>query len=205
VRGADIVDVGFGAAPEAYRRVSGRRAPYNLYAAPGLLRDAAAGDDATATPPGPLFSYRDAGEPLSGPGAATATGFRTSDAGRIAPEIDWSWDAATAAWVRAQDGTPHVDDAGRQVHAANVILRYTPYGDSGVRDSGGATVPEAAAVGEGEAWVLSGGRAQPGRWHKPSAGAVTTYTDMAGGPLRLAPGPTWVEVLPPGSGDIVRQ
>ena len=46
VRGADIVDVGFGAAPDAYRRASGRPAPYNLYAAPGLLRDAAADDDA---------------------------------------------------------------------------------------------------------------------------------------------------------------
>jgi hypothetical protein len=60
-------------------------------------------------------------------------------------------------------------------------------------------------VGEGDAWLLRGGRAQPGRWHKPTADAVTVETDTAGAPLLLAPGTTWVEVLPPGSGEIVRQ
>ena len=64
-------------------------------------------------------------------------------------------------------------------------------------------MPEAAAVGEGDAWLLSGGRAQRGRWHKASPDAPTTYTDAAGAPLLLAPGPTWVEVLPPGAGELV--
>jgi Protein of unknown function (DUF3048) N-terminal domain/Protein of unknown function (DUF3048) C-terminal domain len=205
VHAADIVDVGVGAAPEAYRRADDRPAPYNLDAAAGLLRDAAADDAAAATPPDPLFSYREAGVPLSGPGAETAIGFRTTGAGPLATEISWSWDAGGEAWVRDQNGTAHVDDAGERVRAANVILRFTPYGDSGVRDSVGAVVPEAAAVGEGDAWLLSGGRAQPGRWHKPSADAVTAYSDTAGDPLRLAPGTTWVEVLPPGSGEIVGQ
>jgi Protein of unknown function (DUF3048) N-terminal domain/Protein of unknown function (DUF3048) C-terminal domain len=204
VRAADIIDVGAGAAPEAYRRADDRPAPYNLYAAPGLLRQAAADDPAATSPPGPLFSYREAGVPLSGPGAETALGFRTTGAGTLATEIAWSWDAGGEEWVRDQDGATHVDSAGAQVGATNVIVRFTPYVDSGVRDSVGAVVPEAAAVGEGDAWLLSAGRAQPGRWHKPSADTVTTYTDTAGGPLRLAPGTTWVEVLPPGTGEIVR-
>jgi hypothetical protein len=205
VRAADVVDVGVDAAPDAYRRADDRPAPYNLYAGPSLLRDAAADDPAATTPPDPLFSYRAAGEPLAGPEAEPATGFRTTGAGTLATGIEWSWGADGEAWLRNQNGTPHVDSAGARVRAANVIVRFTPYRDSGVRDSVGAVVPEAEAVGEGEAWVLSGGRAQPGRWHKPSADAVTTYTDTAGQPLRLAPGATWVEVLPPGSGEIVRQ
>ena len=203
VRAADIVDVGARAAPDAYRRADDRPAPYNLYAAPDLLRDAGAADPAATTPPEPLFAYREAGEPLAGPGAEPATGFRTG-AGTLATEIEWSWGADGEAWERNQDGTPHLDSAGEPVRAANVIVRFTPYRDSGVRDSSGAVVPEAEAVGEGDAWLLSDGRAQPGRWHKPSAEAVTTYTDSAGQPLRLAPGTTWVEVLPPGSGEIVR-
>lgn len=202
VRAADIIDVGVSAAPDAYQRVDDRRAPYNLYASPEGLRDAAAGDEAASTPPEPLFSYRAGGEPLSGPGAAPAAGFRTTGAGALGTSIEWTWDAGRDAWERTQDGTPHLDRDRDQVGVANLIVRFTPYRDSGVRDSVGAVVPEAAAVGEGDAWLLSGGRAQPGRWHKPSADADTTYTDTSGDPLLLAPGPTWVEVLPPGSGAV---
>lgn len=156
-----------------------------------------------STPPNPLFAYRAVGEPLSGPGAEVSSGFRTTHGGGLATAIEWSWDADAETWLRSQNGTEHVDSDGKRVRAANVIVRFTPYVDSGVRDSTGAVVPEADAVGEGDAWLLSGGRAQPGRWHKPTADAITTYTTAAGDPLQLAPGPTWVEVLPPGSGDIV--
>lgn len=203
VRAADIVDVGLAAAPDAYRRADDRRAPYNLFAAPERLREAGAHDAASAIPPPALFSYRDAGAPLSGPGAAPAGGFRTTGAGPISTRIEWSWNPGPAGWERSQNGTPHVDSDGEQVSAANVIIRFTPYGDSGVRDSTGAVVPEALSVGEGDAWLLSGGQAQRGRWHKPAADAPTTYTDSAGAPLRLAPGPTWVEVLPPGTGELI--
>ena len=205
VRGADVLDVGAGAAPGAYRRSPDRRAPYNLYASSARLRAAGAGRDDTGarTPPRPLFAYRSAGAALTGPGVVPATGFDTTGTGRLATDITWTWDQAAASWSRRQDGTPHVDADGRPVRVANVIVRFTPYRDSGVHQASGAIVPEAAAVGEGDAWLLSGGRAQRGHWRKPSAGAATTYTDAGGAPLRLAPGPTWVEVLPPGSGVIV--
>ena len=203
VQAADVIDVGVAAVPDAYRRADDRRAPYNLYAAPERLRAAAAGDPAASTPPEPLFSYRPDGEPLSGPGAAPAAGFRTTGGGALGTAIEWSWDAGPGTWVRSQDGTPHLDRDGDRVRATNVVVRFTPYGDSGVRDSTGAVVPEAQAVGEGEAWLLSGGRAQPGRWHKPAPDAVTSYTDASGDPLLLAPGTTWVEVLPPGTGIVV--
>lgn len=203
VRAADIVDVGASAAPDAYRRTDDRSAPYNLYADPGLLREAGADDAAAAIPPAPLFSYREVDDPLSGPGSMDATGFRTTSAGTLSTEIEWSWNADRDQWVREQNGTAHEESSGTQLGAANVIVRFTPYGDSGVRDSVGAVVPEALAVGEGDAWLLSGGRAQLGRWHKASVDAQTTYVDSTGAPLQLAPGPTWVEVLPPGSGEIV--
>jgi hypothetical protein len=95
-----------------------------------------------------------------------------------------------------------VDRDGRRIGVANVVVRFTPYRDSGVRDSVGAVVPETDAVGEGDAWLLSGGQLQRGRWSKRSADARTTYVDSGGSPLRLAPGQTWVEVLPPGSGEV---
>jgi hypothetical protein len=203
VEAADLVDVGVGATPDGYRREPDRPAPYNLYAASDLLREAVAGDDSASIPPPAIFSYRAAGTALAGPGVEPVTGFRTTGSGALSIESAWEWDAASASWLRDQDGTPHVDRDGERVRAANVIVRITPYRDSGVRDSVGAVVPEAEAIGEGDAWLLSDGQVQRGRWLKPSPDAPTAYVDTTGAPLRLTPGQTWVEVLPPGAGDVV--
>src|SRR5918993_561400 len=202
VEAADLVDVGVGATPDGYRREPDRPAPYNLYAASDLLREAVADDDASIPPPA-IFSYRAAGTALAGPGVEPVTGFRTTGSGALSIEIAWEWDAASASWLRDQDGTPHVDRDGDRVRAANVIVRITPYRDSGVRDSVGAVVPEAEAIGEGHAGWLRGRQVQRGRWLKPSPDAPTAYVDTTGAPLRLTPGQTWVEVLPPGAGDVV--
>src|ERR671910_116276 len=203
VEAADLVDVGVGATPDGYRRDPDRPAPYNLYAASDLLREAVADDDSASIPPPAIFSYRAAGTALAGPGVEPVTGFRTTGSGALSIEIAWEWDAASASWLRDQDGTPHVDRDGERVRAANVIVRITPYRDSGVRDSVGAVVPEAEAIGEGDAWLLSDGQVQRGRWLKPSPDAPTAYVDTTGAPLRLTPGQAWVEVLPPGAGDVV--
>jgi hypothetical protein len=201
VEAADLLDVGVGAAPEAYRREEDRPAPYNLYAAPEQLRASVADEAAASTPPPALFSYREAGAPLTGSGVEPVSRFDTTGSGGLSTRIAWEWDAGSASWLRSQDGTPHVDRDGEPVRAANVIVRFTPYRDSGIRDSVGAVVPEAEAVGEGDAWLLSDGQLQRGRWMKGAADAPTTYVDGTGAPLRLTPGQTWVEVLPPGSGE----
>ena len=204
VENADLIDVGAAAARDAYQRDPRRPAPYNLYASPEELRSAAADTDpdASTVPPQPLFTYRAPGTPLAGPDVVTTTGYRTSGSESLATSIEWDWDPATQTWLRTQNGTPHVDRDGTGVAATNVIIRSTAYRDSGVRDSTGAVVPEAAMVGEGEALLLSGGQAQPGRWTKASLDAPTVYTALDGSPLRLAPGRTWVEVLPPGVGTL---
>jgi hypothetical protein len=86
------------------------------------------------------------------------------------------------------------------VSAANVIIQFVAYRDTGLRDTAGSPVPEAGLVGDGVAWVLSGGTVVRGRWSKPSAGQVTAYSGPDGSPIRLAPGRTWVELAPSGAG-----
>lgn len=194
VREADVIDVGAAAAPDAYRRSDDRRAPYNLYASPTDLWSAARrGQD--AGPPPALFAYG------GGTGAGEAVdGFDTAGAPGLATDIRWAWDGSAGAWARSQDGTPHVDEDGTQVTATNVIVRFTPYRDSGVRDSAGGVVPEAVTVGEGDAWLFRDGHLHRGRWAKATPDGPTTYTDASGSALELVPGRTWVEVLPPGTG-----
>jgi hypothetical protein len=204
VEAADLIDVGVAAAPDAYERSDERRAPYNLFAAPAELRAAAEGEAGAATPPRALFTYPPEGEPLAGPGVEPAAGFTTTGAGGLATENTWEWDEDAGAWVRTQDGTPHVDGDGDRVQATNVLVRFTTYRDSGQRDVTGAVVPEAEPVGEGDAWLFSDGSVLRGRWQKPAEDAPTTFTTADGAPMALAPGTTWVEVLPPGTGDVVR-
>jgi hypothetical protein len=45
-------------------------------------------------------------------------------------------------------------------------------------------------------WLFTGGMVFKGRWSKPAASAVTTYTDASGEPMKLTPGRTWVELTP---------
>lgn len=215
VEAADLIDVGVAALPDAYERSGDRPAPYNLYASTPELwsaalerEDAASGDGGNgddgdgATRPRPLFEYRAEGAALEGDDVEETGGFRTTG-GEIATDIVWEWDEAEGAWVRSQDRSPHVDVEAERITAANVIIRFTPYRDSGVRDSTGAVVPVADAIGEGEAWLLSNGKLKRGRWVRAAGPERTEFLDAAGEPLRLTPGPTWVEVIPPGTGEAI--
>ncbi len=192
VRQAPLVDVGVKAAPDRYYREGARRAPYNLFSrTPALFQLAPA--DAVAPPA--LFAYRAPGEP---PAGASMSPIERASV-RFAVTVDWDWDAAMGGWWRSQDGRRHADAAGRGVAPANVVVQFVEYRDTGLRDTAGAPVPEAQVVGEGDAWVLTGGHVIPARWSKPAADAVTRYLDGAGAEIRLAPGRTWVELAPPGS------
>lgn len=197
---APLVDVGVDVAPGDYRRQGGRPAPYNLFTStPALFRRAPGG----ATAPGPLFVYRPAGQPLAAAGAAPAAGAHLEYRGRhITTVVDWGWDAGAGGWRRAQDGTPHVDTAGAQVVAKNVVVQFVEYRDTGLRDRSNTAVPEAHLMGEGEAWVLTDGKSVRGRWSKPTPEAVTSYTDAGGRPIGLTPGTTWVELAPPGAAQL---
>ena len=192
VRQAPLVDVGVKAAPDRYYREPSRRAPYNLFSRTPALFSLAPAD--AAAPPA-LFGYRAPGEPPLGAGMFPVQ--RAS--ARFAATVDWEWDLAIGGWWRSQDGRRHADAAGRVVAPANVVFQFVEYRDTGLRDSSGAVVPEAQVIGEGDAWVLTGGHLIPARWSKPSPETVTRYLDAAGADVRLTPGRTWVELAPPGS------
>ena len=192
VRRAPLIDVGVKAAPDRYYRERSRRAPYNLFSHTTALFQLAPAD---AVAPPAVFAYRAAGQPPAGAGmmAVQRTGIAW------ATPVEWEWDPAIGGWWRSQGGRRHVDAGGRGVAPANVVVQFVDYRDTGLRDSSGAVVPEAHVLGEGDAWILTGGHLIPGRWTKPSADAVTRYIDSAGADILLAPGRTWVELAPPGT------
>lgn len=101
----------------------------------------------------------------------------------------WRWDAASARWLRSQMGEADLDSAGAQLSAVNVVIVRVP-----VSNDGG--VPKTELVGAGEAWVMSGGGMVHASWAKPDRDSPIRLVDDTGAVIRLAPGNSWVELVP---------
>jgi len=194
-----LLDVGVDRFPQEYRREPGRPAPNNQFSATARLFSHATPD--SVAPP-VVFTFRKVGEPAEAAEATPVTGVDIEFRDVVLTAVQYRWDGPSGTWKRSQDGGPHVDANGVQVAPRNVVVQFVNYRDTGFRDQSGAAVPEAELVGEGEAWVLTGSKVVKGRWRKPSPGAVTEYLDGTGSPVRMTPGPTWIELARPGKAAI---
>lgn len=161
-----------------------RRAPHNLFV---NLTELYAAISPLGSPPPEFAKFRADDEPLSS-SAMTTEGVKVRFGNTSAV---WRWDANSKAFLREQQGTPHIDPDGRQVSAANVMILMTPYRVSPFD----ARSPEAVSVGSGEAWLLSDGHVTYGKWSRASRSEPYLLTDEAGQTLKLLPGQTWVELL----------
>jgi len=198
IRAAPIVDVGADLKSDAYFRYGPKAAPHNLYSKVTTLYTFA---PAGAGPPAPLWPFRAAGVAASGAGANPVTHLDLKFPGAGGPVVSWDWDAASATWLRGQNGTPDVTTDGGQISAANVIVQEVAYPIVGYQVIGGSSgpIPMAQLIGQGDATIFTGGMAIPAHWSKVDATTPTTYTDSAGAPIALAPGQTWWELAPQGT------
>jgi hypothetical protein len=101
----------------------------------------------------------------------------------------WTWDAAAKAFLRAQAGVADNDSAGAQLKATNVVVMRVPV-------SNDQNVPRTEMLGGGEAWVSSGASTVHARWEKASATDPIRLVDDSGVTIRLAPGNSWIELVP---------
>jgi len=139
-------------------------------------------------PPAVQFAYG-----TQDPLAATAGAQSTSRIDAVFSDArypTWEWDGTSAAWVRSQEGAPDFEASGDRVRAANVVTLRVDV------DWSFGEVPRTVLVGEGEAWVSAAGRTAHGRWMKPTRESPISLVADDGSPLRLAPGTTWVELVP---------
>jgi Protein of unknown function (DUF3048) N-terminal domain/Protein of unknown function (DUF3048) C-terminal domain len=182
---ADATNVGANVAYQAggYFRQPGRRAPHDLFASSSALWSLAPEGQGQ---PDPVFAYRVLGaEPGGG---EPVQGVRM---GLEGTRVQWLWDAASASYVREQNGTPHTTDPDEaQVSAQNVVILTTEYG----RSAADSRSPEAITVGSGEARVLQDGVLVRGTWERADAADGWTLKAADGSPILLAPGRTWIEL-----------
>lgn len=176
----------FGAGESASYRTSNRYPPENLYVSPTKLW---ALDSSHALPP-PVFSYS-----ASAP-AGTATHSITLGWSSYY-SASWTWDAARGQWARTEYGSAEHDASGAAVTATNVVvLRVATYLGPYAEDASGEHGVHSVVVGSGSALLLRGGQTYSGTWSAPTIDSPFSLTSATGSALHLAPGNTWVELVP---------
>lgn len=108
----------------------------------------------------------------------------------------WTPDTSGTSWLRTQDGKMHTDATdGSQIRATNVVVMNVGI-DRGYLDGKYGNVPKTVMVGKGTGFVFTGGNYVAVNWSKADQTSRIILTDAAGAAVLLAPGNTWVELLP---------
>jgi len=184
---AGRIDETYNIAISAYPRDETRPAPHNLYTSTRSLWKAA---KATEGAPHPVFSY----DPeVAGPSRKARTVHLPFSS---YSDVYWTWSRRERAWLRSHGTVPHVLEDGTQVRAANVVVMQVQVRTGPIVDAAGNHSPEVELTGSGKAYVFRDGRMIVGRWERARLKDVTTFVTKAGTEIALAPGVTWVELLP---------
>jgi hypothetical protein len=181
-----------------FRRAGSRPAPHNVYADPGVLLSQA--DPAHQAPPPPQFAVALPGAQPSAVTGQPVSALHLTMSGVSHPL--WTWDAGSGTWLRSESTTPSVDAAGGRLSASNVVVLRVDVVTTSARDPAGNPVPETILRGTGNAFVVSAGHAVAASWSKPGVADPVTLTGADGKPVALAPGRTWVELVPNGTGAV---
>ncbi|AWR22018.1 MULTISPECIES: DUF3048 domain-containing protein [Aurantimicrobium] len=100
----------------------------------------------------------------------------------------WTYDGA-GRYLRTQWEGPDLDLTGAQLSAANVVIMRVNVDEF-------VGVPRTRMVDSGELFVLSGGKVVHGTWSKAATAAPIVFKGDNGVTIRLAPGNTWIEMVP---------
>lgn len=167
-----------------YRRATEKPGPHNLVLDAACAVQRAAGPGAAV----PLWSIDAAWSPAGVAGTAPDTTFAVPMDGVV---VEWTWDAATGTYVRAQDGEPHVAMSGVRIAAQNVVVLQVVYQPSPVD----ARSPAAVSIGTGSGVVHRDGVAIPITWSRPTAyDPFELRHAVTGQPIPLQVGTTFVEL-----------
>jgi hypothetical protein len=173
-----------------FSRSSDRIAPHNVIVNAQKL----ASDHPELTAPAQQFQYgKDVQTSSAGVAGEAVTKFEVKF-----PQASALWTPSSdgAKWLRTQDGKPLMDKLdGAQVAATNVVVLSVKI-DRSYLDRKYGHIPKTIMVDSGTAWVFSGGKLIEANWAKASATSPIVLTDMVGSPVLLAPGNTWVELMP---------
>ncbi len=175
--------------PTVSQNPPGRFAPYDTYSIPASLWGL---DPTDTTPPAPLFTYS-ASAPNGAPAQTVAIPFSGTS------NVVWHYDPALHEFQRYYGTAPDLLADGTQNAATNLIVQFVQltYGPWVENSEGGLEVQANLYTGaSGNAEVFRDGVETAGTWHRSALGQPTEFVSTSGAPINLAPGPTWVELVP---------
>lgn len=168
-----------------FHRDSTRRAPHNVYVRMSEIVPSLPVSGEVK----PLAAYGETPSTAAGaPGAVLRVDY---------PSARSRWEfSPDGVYLRSDGGTPSVEADGTRISARNVLVLDVTTRNTGLFDSVGNPVPETVLTGSGTLHLFSGGRVVQGSWSKGADDEPFVLVDGAGSLLVLAPGTTWVELLP---------
>ncbi len=167
--------------------VPGREAPYDTYIS------AAAGwglDPHDSTPPAALFTYSTVA-PTGTPTTSIHIPFSGTN------NASWTWSAPSGHWLLSYSGTPAMVANAGQIATTNIVVQtvHVTYGPWLENSEGGLEV-QSQMTGSGPLTILRNGVAITGTWKRAALGDPTSLVATDGSTITLAPGQTWVEIVP---------
>jgi hypothetical protein len=187
IRSANLLQ----AAAAAGHRTTNRVPPDNLYTSTAALYGLFPKSNRA---PHPIFSYSNALTAGSAPAASVGINFS------YGTDVVWKWDPSTRSWIHTYSGAIDIDAlTGRAVSATNVVMvvvnyHFGPHPES----TGGSGDFESQTVGHGTGWLLRDGRQIKVTWSRRYLISPFTLTH-GNNKVTLAPGRTWVELVPQGT------
>lgn len=169
-----------------FYRSGSRPAPHNVYTSTSKLLKAGLARNKKLVAPPPIFRYSKSPAPGK---RARSISIRWSGYASAA----WQWSGS--AWKRSQNGTPDFLVGGHRLAVNNVIVMRIRTRFLGLHDVLGNASPDDVITGHGQVWVFRNGRVIRGQWlHKSPKRSLRLLHN--GHVITLAPGRTWVELLP---------
>lgn len=164
-----------------------RPSPHNVVARAALLVERYATD----APPVQQFAYSDRLESSTAMRDGTPASALSLTYG-FSGQSGWEWDSASSSWLRSQAGSADLAASGERLSATNVVVLR-------VRVQVIQSIPTTFLAGEsGTGFVATGGKTVPVTWSKASLTSPIRILDEQGVAVRLAPGNSWVELVPTG-------
>ena len=196
VRAAGLQVLAQDAGNAGFYRSKDRAAPHNVHATMSTLFNQADANH-KASPPAQFSFARTAALATAAVSGTPATNLNIKMSGYSNPV--WSWDAAGGAWLRSEGATPATAASGARLAAQNVLILSVVMVNTQYIDPAGTPVPETKLVGSGTGLLATGGKTIPVNWSKASVDAPISLS-AGGGNALLAPGKTWIQLVPNGSG-----
>lgn len=198
-RTSAIGDIEAQSPAQEFHREPSRIAPHDLFTSTrGIIAVARRAGDAVQGTVSWLPHKPLAKPPARGPGRTPTIDFSTASVQSPSTyRVSYRFDPVTDLYTRFVGDAPALDaDNGKPITTANIVVLTTDIkpipNDPLLRIS-------IRTLRGGPATILQDGRIIPGTWSKDSAEAPLRLAGKGGGPIRLDPGSTWVEVVPSGA------